>query len=158
MRTQREQAQISRRGKQARQVDFKVTAKHCALGCRNNAANCMVAQAIMEKIPHATHVHVTTREVSWSDPVSRERHRYFNTPTGDMAVRRFDAGLPVTPFALHLNDGITFPMGWKAKHPGSTRKGKTYRRTGKTGVRYSKHRTFGANNIKGYEESLEPVR
>lgn len=142
---------MTHRGTTARQRDFRVTQAHCDAGCRKDATSCMIAQAIKDKYPQAIYLNVTLRECAWSDPKANVRHRYFTPASAAKALRRYDAGLPVKPFYLHLNDGITFPMGWRAKHPGSTRKGKRYRRTGVVGVRYTKYRSFGANNIKDEE-------
>lgn len=146
------QAHVSR-GKVAEPVDLRITAEHINKGCRDNAAICVVAQAVLSFCPSATHIHCDIKEVSWSDPTTQMRTRMFNTPRGAALIRAFDKGEmeKIKPTRLRLNEGITFPMGWRAKHPGSTRKGKTYKRTGKAGIRYTKYRHFGACNIQDYE-------
>lgn len=135
-------------GRVAPQLHINVTKEDINKGCLKNAATCMIAQAVMRSFPGAQFLRIDAREIAFSDPQTQTRRRYFNTAKGAKAVLKFDKGdRDIRPFGLHLNDGIVVPMGWRAKHPGSTRKGKIYRRTGKKGVRYTKFRHFGACNI-----------
>jgi hypothetical protein len=137
-----------KRGKVAPQLVLEVRQDHIDKGILKNASACMVAQAVMSRFPEAQYIRCDTREVSFSLPSKKIRRRYFMTPGTAKAVVHFDRGEKdkLTPFVARLNDGIEVPMGWRAKHPGSTRKHKLYRKTGK-GIRYTKHRHFGACNI-----------
>lgn len=115
----------------------------------------MIAQAILRTYPQAQFIRVDAREVAFSDPSSQTRVRYFNSAKGALNVIKFDRGdKDIKPFALNLHDGVVIPMGWKAKHPGSTRKGKIYKRTGRKVTRYTKFRHYGACNIKDSEAEV----
>lgn len=138
----------------APRLQLHVTKADIEKGCRNNASQCMEAQAILRHFPEAQFIRCDTREISFSLPSIQRRRRYFQTPVSAKNVVKFDRGEEIKPFKLDLTNGIEIPMGWKAKHPGSTRKHKIYKKTGKKAVRYSKHRHFGACNISDAEAEV----
>ncbi len=131
----------------APRMELSVTQKNINEGCRKNAALCAVAHAVLDRCPQATFINCSLREISWSNPRTGERSRYFPTAATAAAIIAYDRGDKVKPFMARLNNGVIFPTGWKAKHPGSSRVGKVFKRTGIKRVVFTRRRSFGACNI-----------
>lgn len=135
-------------GRIAPQLNLKITQGDLDAGCQKDASSCAAARAVMRRFPEAQFIRADTKELSFSLPSLKRRFRYFMPAAGAQFVTRFDQGdSTLGPTTLRLNNGMDIPMGWQAKHPGSTRKARVYRRTGKKAIRYTKHRSFGACNI-----------
>lgn len=145
------------RGNIAPQLALRVTWEDIEEGVREDAKTCAIAHAVLRVFPDAEYLRVDMNEVAFSLPSRGIRRRYFQTAPGAKATFHFDRGEldKLHPFTLRLNDGIEVPMGWRAKHPGSSRAGKTYRNTGWVApVRFTRRRYFGACNIATEEGEL----
>lgn len=143
-------------GRIAPQLNLGISQGDIDKGCMGDGGMCMIARSVMRAFPGAQYLRCDRREIAFSDPATHTRRRYFNTPAGANAVWLFDQGRKdeIKPFRLNLHDGVVIPMGWQAKHPGSDRRNKIYKKTGKKAMRFTRRRSYGACNITGTEAEV----
>lgn len=114
---------------------------------RRNSHRCMIADAIKSAVPSAKYISVDLQSVrftKFSEKGKGKRFCYLTPPTAQVALLDFDQGRSVKPFNITLHAPRTRKAGWKANHPGSSRRGKVYHKTGRKRVGFPKiEREFG---------------
>lgn len=126
----------------------KVTEKQIDQAIRRNSNHCMIADAIHKTIPNATYVSVDTQKIEYSDKKKGIRYTFLTPTKAQKAIIQFDQGKEVKPFTFTTKQVKTRSIGWRASHPSSpSRKGKTYKKTGRKNRRVRPIRKFGIRGL-----------
>ena len=89
---------------------IKVLKKHIDNAVKRNSHRCMIADAIAEQIPSATHIIVDAQSIRFSNKKSKTRHIYLTPPLAQRAIINFDQGVKCHPFEFSVSAGHTRPM------------------------------------------------
>jgi hypothetical protein len=86
---------------------LRVNAKTIRESTVADSHQCMIANTIAEQIPNAKYISVDTQSIRYTNVKTGRRHIYLTPPVAQKAILAFDAGKPVKPFTLSLNQGVT---------------------------------------------------
>lgn len=86
-------------------VLVKVAQHHIDLAMPEKSSHCMIAEAIKELVPEAAYVTVDLHTIRWSDAKRQCRYEYLTPRAGQIALLKFDRGVPVKPFEFRLRGG-----------------------------------------------------
>jgi len=89
---------------------IKVTPEILARACEKNTRHCMIAEAVREQIPNATNISVDLMTVRFTDQETERRYTYPTPRSAQDGLIRFDKGMAIQPFGVHLKNGHAVSM------------------------------------------------
>lgn len=86
-------------------VLVKVDQDHIDRSMPERSSSCMIAESIKDLVPESTYVSVDLHTIRWSDPGKQCRYEYLTPRVAQIALLKFDRGIPVKPFEFRLRGG-----------------------------------------------------
>jgi hypothetical protein len=86
----------------APKVTITVTREIIDAAERRNSGHCMISEAIKASLPGASSVSTDLQTIRWSDKRRRLRYVYLTPQPAQIALLRFDQGVPTEPFTFRL--------------------------------------------------------
>src|SRR5262245_15979594 len=79
-------------------VQLNITKELIAEAVKGDSSHCMVAEAVKEAVPGASHVSVDIQSIRFSDAKKGVRYIYLTPRKAQMAILEFDKGKQPKPF------------------------------------------------------------
>jgi hypothetical protein len=89
----------------APRVTIVVTQKEIDEALPRDSGHCMIADAVKATVPSAKNVSVDLQTIRWTDHTKGLRYTYLTPRVGQVALVKFDQGIPPVPFSFQLRKG-----------------------------------------------------
>lgn len=95
----------------ANNIRIHVTADLIAAAIPRDSSHCMIAEAVHETVPTASHISVDLQTIRFSRRDQRKRYTYLTPRIAQLALVAWDAGVRPEPFAFTLRAPQITPSG-----------------------------------------------
>lgn len=93
------------------QVAVTVTRERIDQATQRDSGHCMIADAVRDAVPDASAISVDLQTIRWTDSAKGLRYIYLTPRVAQVALVKFDQGIPTEPFSFRVRSGQILKSG-----------------------------------------------